>query len=165
MASSSSLSEPPNSPPRTPPREPRSLKCRPFKDLEATPRAVRRSRSMSSETPTTLPDEAVTRVKFPVSAFGRPWGLSYVPPRGGRWTAKGKEKEVATPLTLKPGGPQATGTYDSDSHGEWSDSNDDDSGGDGSDEDDELRPTTLTPVSARAGKGHARPGSPDPYST
>ena len=47
MASTSSqVSEPPSFPPRTPPREHRSLKRRPFKNPEATPRAARRSMSI-----------------------------------------------------------------------------------------------------------------------
>ena len=69
MASSSQLSELPCSPPRRPFREPRSLKRRPFKDPEATPRAVRRPRSVSNS-PATRCSDVERRPMLPESPFG-----------------------------------------------------------------------------------------------
>ena len=59
-------------------------------------------------------------------AFGPLMGaiISSAQREGG--LAKGKRKEVATPRTPKPGGPQAASTHDNAGHDEWSDSDGDD---------------------------------------
>ena len=100
MASSSKLWEPPSSPLRIPPIEPKSLKRRPFKYHDTTPRASRRSRSIRL-------GAALRLLTTPLRVVSA--GI-------------GKGKSVATLWTPRLGGSQAARTYDSDGQGNWHDS-------------------------------------------
>ena len=112
-----------------------SLKRWPFKDPEATARALRRSSSVANSSLTTRDSEVARRVVSPVRAFGPLLGaaISSVLREGGK--TKGKGKEGVTPLILKPGDRQAAGTPDNSDHDEWSDS-ENESGDDASDGND-----------------------------
>ena len=103
MASSSSqLSGPPSSPPRTPPMEHRSLKRRPFRDPEATPRAARRSRSVSSS-PAARFSDVERRPALSDSPFGPMMSNIAQHFLEERKISKGKGKAGATPLTHNQG--------------------------------------------------------------